>query len=172
MLDLAQVLRLPRNSILVKPARGRANGCVSEPVRGRSRASSTPRASWAVELQKGALPGNSNVTLFAGLNLGRADSFGRGVLLAEFLLSRSATKQSRARPRLRRSGSRCDAGEDGRRPRGASTHGGPAREGQGAVARAALQHSYGAVRGDCERGHGRACGSAEHPGLRRGSFFL
>ena len=59
-------------------------------------ASSTPRASWAVELQKGALPGNSNVTLFAGLNLGRADSVGRGVLLAEFLLSRSATKQSRA----------------------------------------------------------------------------
>ena len=46
--------------------------------------------------KKGPLPGNSNVTLFAGLNLGRADLFGRGVLLAEFLLSRSATKQSRA----------------------------------------------------------------------------
>ena len=58
------------------------------------------------------------------------------------------------------------------RPRGASTHGGPAREGQRAVARAALQHSYGAVRGDCERGHGRACGSAEHPGLKRGSFLI
>ena len=58
------------------------------------------------------------------------------------------------------------------RSRGASTHGGPAREGQGAVARAALQHSYGAVRGDCERGHGRACGSAEHPGLKRGAFLI
>ena len=55
---------------------------------------------------------------------------------------------------------------------GPSTHGGPAREGQGAVARAALQHSYGAVRGDCERGHGRACGSAEHPGLKRGAFLI
>ena len=32
--------------------------------------------------------------------------------------------------------------------------------GSGAVARAALQHSCGAVRGDCARGHGRACGSA------------
>ena len=39
-----------------------------------------------MERQKGALPGNSNVTLFAGLNLGRADSVGWGVLLAEFLL--------------------------------------------------------------------------------------
>ena len=37
---------------------------------------------------------------------------------------------------------------------------------------AALQHSYGAVRGDCERGHGRACGSAEHPGLKRGAFLI
>ena len=30
----------------------------------------------------------------------------------------------------------------------------------------------GAVRGDCERGHGRACGSAEHPGLKRGAFLI
>ena len=69
---------------------------------------------------------------------------------------------------LCRSGSRCDAWEDGRHLRGAQ--GGP--EGQGAVARAALQHSYAAVRGDCERGHGRACGSAEHPGLKRGAFLI
>ena len=48
------------------------------------------------------------------------------------------------------------------RPRGASTHGGPAREGQRAVAPAALQHSYGAVRGDCERGHGRARETEDH----------
>ena len=34
ILDLAKVLRLPRNSILVKPARGRANGHISEPVPG------------------------------------------------------------------------------------------------------------------------------------------
>ena len=58
------------------------------------------------------------------------------------------------------------------RPEGASTHGGPAREGQRAVARAALQHSYGAVRGDCECGHDRACGSAEDPGLKQGSFLI
>ena len=59
---------------------------------------------------------------------------------------------------LCRSGSRCDAALKGQ------------RESQGAVARAALQHSYGAVRGDCARGHGRACGSA--PGLKRGAFLI
>ena len=48
----------------------------------------------------------------------------------------------------------------------------------GAPAAAALcgpsgrEHSYGAVQGDCERGHGRACGSAEHPGLKRGAFLI
>ena len=67
-------------------------GVATISTRGKPKASPTSRrASWAVELQKGALPGNSNVTLF-----GRADSVGRGVLLAKFLLSRSATKQSRA----------------------------------------------------------------------------
>ena len=34
ILDLAKVLRLPRNSNLAKPSRGRANGPVSEPVPG------------------------------------------------------------------------------------------------------------------------------------------
>ena len=58
---------------------------------------------------------------------------------------------------LCRSGSRCDAWEGGRHLRGAQ--GGP-------------RLTYGAVRGDCARGHGRACGSAEHPGLKRGAFLI
>ena len=45
ILDLAKVLRLPRNSILAKPARGRANGHISEPVPGpfRDRSRTVPR---------------------------------------------------------------------------------------------------------------------------------
>ena len=38
------------------------------------------------------------------------------------------------------------------------------REGQ-PITRAALQRSCCAVRGDCARGHGGACGAAEHSGL-------
>ena len=34
------------------------------------------------------------------------------------------------------------------------------------ITRAALQRSCCAVRGDCARGHGGACGAAEHSGLR------
>ena len=48
---------------------------------------------------------------------------------------------------------------------GASADGGPVREGQPAVTRAALQRSCCAVRRDCARGHGGACGAAEHSGL-------
>ena len=55
-----------------------------------------------------------------------------------------------------------EAWEDGRHLRGAQ--GGPRLMGG--------QRSYGAAQGDCDCGHGRACGSAEHPGLNRGSFFL
>ena len=55
------------------------------------------------------------------------------------------------------------------RPGGASTRGGPAQEGERAVARAA---AYCAARGDCKCGHGRACGWAEHPGLKQGAFLL
>ena len=42
---------------------------------------------------------------------------------------------------------------------------GPVREGQPAVTRADLQRSCCAVRRDCARGHGGACGAAEHSGL-------
>ena len=48
----------------------------------------------------------------------------------------------------------------------ASADGGAVREGQPAVARAALQRSC-AVRQDRTCGHGRACGAAEHSGLDR-----
>ena len=45
ILDLAKVLRLPRNSNLAKPSRGRANGPVSEPVPNpfRTRSETVPR---------------------------------------------------------------------------------------------------------------------------------
>ena len=42
--------------------------------------------------------------------------------------------------------------------------GGAVRDGQ-PITRAALQRSCCAVRGDCARGHGEACGAAEHSGL-------
>ena len=44
-------------------------------------------------------------------------------------------------------------------------------EGQG-QSRELLYSIPTALRGDCERGHGRACGSAEHPGLKRGAFLI
>ena len=47
---------------------------------------------------------------------------------------------------------------------GAAADGGAVREGQ-PITRAALQRSCRAVRGDCARGHGGACGAAEHSGL-------
>ena len=47
---------------------------------------------------------------------------------------------------------------------GAAADGGAVREGQ-PITRAALQRSCCAVRGDCARGHGGACGAAEHSGL-------
>ena len=76
-------------------------------------------------------------------------------------------KQTR-RPRrsLCRPGSRCEAWQDGRhlRAAGAAADGGAAREGQ-PITRAALQRSCRAVREDCARGHGGACGAAEHSGL-------
>ena len=50
------------------------------------------------------------------------------------------------------------------RAAGAAADGGAVREGQ-PIARAALQRSCRAVRGDCARGHGGACGAAEHSGL-------
>ena len=50
------------------------------------------------------------------------------------------------------------------RAAGAAADGGAVREGQ-PITRAALQRSCCAVRGDCARGHGGACGAAEHSGL-------
>ena len=50
------------------------------------------------------------------------------------------------------------------RAAGAAADGGAAREGQ-PITRAALQRSCRAVRGNCARGHGGACGAAEHSGL-------
>ena len=50
------------------------------------------------------------------------------------------------------------------RAAGAAADGGAVREGQ-PITRAALQRSCCAVRGDCVRGHGGACGAAEHSGL-------
>ena len=50
------------------------------------------------------------------------------------------------------------------RAAGAAADGGAVREGQ-PITRAALQRSCRAVRGDCARGHGGACGAAEHSGL-------
>ena len=50
------------------------------------------------------------------------------------------------------------------RAAGAAADGGAVREGQ-PIARAALQRSCRAARGDCARGHGGACGAAEHSGL-------
>ena len=63
-------------------------------------------------------------------------------------------------------------GVDGRPPgraAGAAADGRAVREGQ-PIARAALQRSCCAVRGDCARGHGGACGAAEHSGLDRSVF--
>ena len=76
---------------------------------------------------------------------------------------------------LCRSGSRCDAWEDGRHLRGAQ--GGPRlmggqRERVRGQSRELLYSIPTALRGDCARGHGRACGSAEHPGLKRGAFII
>ena len=75
----------------------------------------------------------------------------------------------RWRPRqgLCRPGSRCGTWQDGRHLRAAqraAADGGAVREGQ-PITRAALQRSCCAVRGDCARGHGGACGAAEHSGL-------
>ena len=50
------------------------------------------------------------------------------------------------------------------RAAGAAADGGAVREGQ-PITRAALQRSCRAARGDCARGHGGACGAAEHSGL-------
>ena len=50
------------------------------------------------------------------------------------------------------------------RAAGAAADGGAVREGQ-PITRAALQRSCRAVRGDCARGHGGACGAVEHSGL-------
>ena len=50
------------------------------------------------------------------------------------------------------------------RAAGAAADGGAVREGQ-PITRAALQRPCCAVRGDCARGHGGACGAAEHSGL-------
>ena len=64
----------------------------------------------------------------------------------------------RWRPRRSlRPGSRCEAWQDGRHLRAAA--------GAAADGGAALQRSCCAVRGDCARGHGGACGAAEHSGL-------
>ena len=54
------------------------------------------------------------------------------------------------------------------RAAGAAADGGAVREGQ-PITRAALQRSCRAVRGDCVRGHGGACGAAEHSGLIQAS---
>ena len=75
----------------------------------------------------------------------------------------------RWRPRrsLCRPGSRCEAWQDGRHLR-AAQRGPRLMEGQYETvsqSRAALQRSCRAVRGDCARGHGGACGAAEHSGL-------
>ena len=75
----------------------------------------------------------------------------------------------RWRPRrsLCRPGSRCEAWQDGRHLR-AAQRGPRLMEGQYervSRSRAALQRSCCAVRGDCARGHGGACGAAEHSGL-------
>ena len=75
----------------------------------------------------------------------------------------------RWRPRrsLCRPGSRCEAWQDGRHLR-AAQRGPRLMEGQyegQPITRAALQRSCCAVRGDCARGHGGACGAAEHSGL-------
>ena len=51
----------------------------------------------------------------------------------------------------------------------AAADGGAVREGQ-PVTRAALQRSCCAVRQDCARGHGEACGAAEHSGLSLRAF--
>ena len=56
------------------------------------------------------------------------------------------------------------------RAAGAAADGGAVREGQ-PITRAALQRSCRAVRGDCARGHGGACGAAEHSGLDRSGFL-
>ena len=50
------------------------------------------------------------------------------------------------------------------RAAGGAADGGAVREGQ-PITRAALQRSCCAVRGDCARGHGGACGAVEHSGL-------
>ena len=55
------------------------------------------------------------------------------------------------------------------RAAGAAADGGAVREGQ-PITRAALQRPCCAVRGDCARGHGGACGAAEHSGLDRSGF--
>ena len=55
------------------------------------------------------------------------------------------------------------------RAAGAAADGGAVREGQ-PIARAALQRSCRAARGDCARGHRGACGAAEHSGLDRSGF--
>ena len=54
------------------------------------------------------------------------------------------------------------------RAAGAAADGGAVREGQ-PITRAALQRPCCAVRGDCARGHGGACGAAEHSGLIQAS---
>ena len=50
------------------------------------------------------------------------------------------------------------------RAAGAAADGGAVREGQ-PITRAALQRPCCATRGDCARGHGGACGAAQHSGL-------
>ena len=82
----------------------------------------------------------------------------------------------RWRPRrgLCKPGSRCEAWQDGRPPgraAGAAADGGAVREGQ-PITRAALQRPCCAVRGDCARGHGGACGAAQHSGLGLYSGFV
>ena len=73
-------------------------------------------------------------------------------------------KQTRLWTNMRWRPRRGVAGRQAPRAAGAAADGGAVREGQ-PITRAALQRSCCAVRGDCARGHGGACGAAEHSGL-------
>ena len=81
------------------------------------------------------------------------------------LLKTRPLMERRPRRSLCRPGSRCEAWQDGRHLR-AAQRGPRLMEGQ-PITRAALQRSCCVVRGDCARGHGGACGAAEHSRLDR-----
>ena len=79
--------------------------------------------------------------------------------------------EAEARPVQARQPLRGVAGRQAppRRAAGAAADGGAVREGQ-PITRAALQRPCCVVRGDCARGHGGACGAAEHSGLDHSGF--